>query len=304
MTKATFVFSNDLDLLDSAKELGFDTLFIGHQNLTPVWITKAKKLNFTVNVEVGVFAGENLWNKYPDARPLTKDGSPLPIVEWYAGVNPLSLSVWHEKFEDIRNVITGYNIDGIWLDFMRFPCHWEVENPELFDTDFSPTTLEIFKSDTGESMPVGETWWQWKCDIITNYVRQVRGLINELNPETKLGLFAVPWTPKDFDNAIHKIICQDFKSLSELVDVFSPMTYHAMCNREATWIGDACEYFSQFGKPLLPLIQTENKPREISPADFITSIEQAEKYSAGVTIFFLDDVIKQPEKVEVIRKIW
>lgn len=304
MIRSTFVFSNDLDLLDKSLEFGFDTIFIGYQNLTPEWMEKAKKLGLKVYAEVGVFAGDNLWNKYSDARPIAKDGTPLPIVDWYAGVNPHSLNVWHEKFEHIRNVITGYNIDGIWLDFMRFPCHWEVENPELFDTDFHPETIERFKIETGETKTEGEAWWQWKCEIITKYVREARGLIQEIQPDTLLGLFAVPWQPENFDNAIHRIICQDFTALSEIVDVFSPMTYHGMCHRDTNWIGETCKYFSQFGKPILPLVQTENKPREIASDEFKVSIEYAMSESDGVTIFFLDDLLKSPEKLEVIRDIW
>ena len=119
-------------------------------------------------------------------------------VHWYAGVCPSHPEVRREKLKEIEGTISDFEIDGIWLDFVRYPCHWEeVRKADITEYCFCSNCLEEF-SKARETPPrlrgpdgtlrrnLGggekkktEAWIQWKCDQITDFVAEVRSLINQ-----------------------------------------------------------------------------------------------------------------------------
>jgi len=119
-------------------------------------------------------------------------------------------------------------------------------------------------------------------------------------------MFAVPWRETDFNGTIKKVTGQDFKSLAKYIDVFSPMVYHKMCGQPTKWIHEIVGYMDKLtGKPILPIIQTEDKPEEISGKEFKEGVNRAiRKPSQGAIIFFLEDLLKDKSKVEVVKEIF
>ena len=72
-------------------------------------------------------------------------GKKIDKVEWYAGVCPNQSWLREQKLNAIKELISKYDIDGIWLDFIRYPCHWEVINPKLEQTCFCPICQSLFQ---------------------------------------------------------------------------------------------------------------------------------------------------------------
>jgi len=300
MIKAIFVLESlTKEKISISVSLGANTIFTSYQNITHETVHYARDKGLTVNLEVGIFVGEDLWQKYPDSRPIDRSGKPIEKIHWYAGVCPNHPQIRQEKLTLIKKILREYNIDGIWLDFIRYPCHWEeVRNSKIEEYCYCQNCLNQFKQ-CGGSIPEGEQLTAWKCKQITDFVKDVKIEIEKLSNKIDLGMFAVPWQKDDFDSAILRIIGQDFKTLSKYVDTFSLMTYHKFSGRPVSWIGDMVNYMSRVtNKKILPIIQTEDRAGKITKEEFDQEITNAiAKDSAGVIFFLLEDLIKDHDKI-------
>ena len=105
-------------------------------------------------------------------------------------------------------------IDGVWLDFIRYPGFWEVPDPKIPDTCYCPRCLAKFQKDSRISMPSGldtkgsaawikahapYQWMVWKKEQIASFVSETRGSDGPKiagNKPLKLGLFLVYRGPK------------------------------------------------------------------------------------------------------------
>lgn len=307
MIKGIFV----LEKLTSEKirllvDLGANTLFIGHKNIDHKLALETKNCGLKLNVEIGLFAGSDLWKKYPESIPIDKDGNKASIVDWYAGVCPNNPRVKKEKLHEIKNIIKTIPIDGLWLDFIRYPCHWEdVRNKIITEYCFCPVCRSKYAKDVGADLKTN-LWYEWKCTQIFKFAKQARDIIKNNNKNISLGLFSVPWKRNEYGKAIKRVVGQDFEKLAEVVDVFSPMTYHHMCGRPVEWIRETVCYFDKITrKQILPLVQTENKPTHISVRDFKRSLTSAKKSpSSGVVVFFLENLLKDKEKTSALKKFF
>lgn len=270
--------------------------------------------NIKVYAEVGIFAGEEYWIKNPDSRPVNSRGQPIARQDWYCGLCPTQEWLRKEKLQAIREIAKNFDVDGIWLDFIRYPCHWEVISPVLEETCFCPTCIEKFRADTGISLPPdliatqdkaafilsahSRQWYAWRCEQITGFVREAKEALAEENPGLELGLFAVPWKEGELNNAIINIIAQDIRALSSYVDIFSPMAYHKMCGRDIDWISDISRYMrDKTAKKVVPILQAGDVPKE-ALAQAIT--KALSDNSSGVVIFDMNAIIND-KKEEIIK---
>lgn len=270
--------------------------------------------NIKVYAEVGIFSGEEYWIKYPDSRPINMKGEPIVKQDWYCGLCPTQEWLRKEKLDTIGRIVKNFNVDGIWLDFIRYPCHWEVTSPVLEETCFCHTCIEKFKADTGINIPPdlktvkdkaafimnshSREWYTWRCEQITSFVKEVKKVLTEKNPKLELGLFAVPWREGELNNAIINIIAQDVKKLSSYVDVFSPMTYHRMCGKDIKWISEVSKYMQdKTAKKVVPILQAMDVSKEIL-AEAITRVFSNNK--AGLVVFDMNAIIND-KKEEVIK---
>jgi len=290
------------DIRDILKSWGINAVFGAHtdQELSPV----LRRGGIKLYAEFGVFAGESLWEQFPGSRPLTSEGQPLGKLEWYAGVNPSNEEVRKERLQSFRIILETYPLDGIWLDFIRWPGRWEKTDPQLIATSFDKATLEKFGRETGiiivqETSAVEaarlildkypEEWASWRCDQITGWVEEARQIIDLDFSGTQLGLFGVPWTD-DFNNAIVNYMGQDYEALGKFIDLFSPMVYHKMCGRPVTWIEKVTIWVGKTtGRDVLPIIQSVDEPVVLSADEFGESVRAAVNSpgSRGVIVFNL-----------------
>ncbi len=304
------------DIVRFLKTYDINSVFGGHDDAG--FVEACHQNGIRVYAEAAIFFGEKYWKEHPESRPITASGEPLEKIEWYAGVCPNQPWLWEEKLEAIRKMVRETKVDGIWLDFIRYPCHWEVKEPKLDQTCFCPVCLKQFQEDTGIRIPAEmktakaraqwilqhhrEKFVEWKCDRIALFVRKAREVIKAERPEVLVGLFGVPWMPSDFDDAIHVIIAQDYRKLAPHVDVFSPMVYHRMCNRDVKWIGAATKYLAKVTKkPVVPIIQACSLPDQLPFAEFKQAIDVAlSPPSAGMIIFNVKYLLDE-EKLEALR---
>lgn len=273
---------------------GVDAVFGGYENAAFADAMHDAGLN--VFAEFNCFSGKHWWETVPESRPVLRDGSPMEPDGWYHGVNPTVPEIHEDRLNALEHLIQGHEIDGVWLDFIRWPCHWEVAQPKLARTGFDAGTRRRFTQDTGvkDIDSHQEQWTDWRCQQITDWVAQARVVVDQSNSRPKLGLFGVPWLPDDYHGAIRTIIGQDYPALSQYIDVFSPMTYHRMCNRDVDWIGRVIQgIHAQTGKPVCPIIQSVDEPAPLPAEEYGRALELALSHadSDGVIVFTLEGIL-------------
>jgi hypothetical protein len=300
-------------IVQELKGRGVNALFGDYRNKE--MIKALHKNNMYFFVEISIFVGKNYWEKYPESRPINAKGEKISKIKWYAGLCPNQEDLRKEKVAKIKQLITDYEVDGIWLDFIRYPCHWEVPEPVLEQTCFCDECLMIFQKETKISIPQNlkttknkaewllkeheKDWTEWKCRRITSLVKDVRKIIKQNKPEVILAMFTVPWKTGDHNNAIKKIIGQDYSALAEYVDIFSPMVYHKMCSRSKKWIADITDYVAQLtGKDVLPIIQT----RDIAEQEFSKMLDTVTGSKAKGVIIFNSRHLLPEEMLSILEK--
>ena len=270
--------------------------------------------------EIGLFQGCRAWEEHPESRPVQADGTLLEKEEWYCGLCPNQPNLQQEKLQKIEEIAVTTEVDGIWLDFIRYPVHWESPEPRLPQTCFCPLCLEKFAADTRIALPTGEptarvasfilenhfeAWYRWRAEQITGFVRRAAEAAKGKNPEILVGLFSVPWFRGERDDAIWKVVGQDFPALAAHVDVFSPMVYHRMVGEPPQWIAACTGRLSrETHKPVWPIIQGCSVPDSLSKEEFQEAIRQAElQPSEGIIIFAMNHLVKE-KRLESLPDAW
>ena len=325
--KALYGFSSELapfagrtpeEQVAILRSWGCTVVFGGYRD--PAFVAAAHAADMPVYAEYGCFVGERWWNKVPQSRPITAQGAPLEPEEGYYGVNPSVPEVRQGALQGLRELVAGYGVDGVWLDFIRWPCHWEVPEPCLPQTSFDPATVRRFCQEAQIDPPTGavpdvadtiltrhaSAWVDWRCDQIISWVRQARAAVDEIRPGLTLGLFGVPWRRADSDGALLTVIGQDYEALGAYVDVFSPMVYHRMCGFAPEWIGDVTQEIARLsGKPVWPIIQSVDHPDPLPAAEYGRALKIALRHPAsdGALVFTLKGAL-QEKKLAVTKEVF
>ena len=261
------------------------------------------------------------YRAHPEIRPIGADGQPLSIVPGYTAFSCPLAHWWRERrLAQIEQLLQEHEIDGLWLDFIRYPGRWERPQPTLDQSCFCDESLARFEEFAGLTVPSDTTsqcatwildtapgqWAAWKCSVIAEFVSQIKALLREAKPQAILGMFSVPWGPGDNDNAIQRVIGQDFARLAQHIDFFSPMVYHTMCGRPVEWIGKHTHYLAQVtGKPVIPIVQAIDKPNSMPRGEFRKALlEGLAEPSAGVMMFRLEDVVTDEEKFAALQEVY
>lgn len=295
---------------------GATAIFGGYEN--PAFVDAIHEHGMQVYAEFGCFQGKRWWEEVPESRPTLADGTLLDPIEWYHGVNPSVPAVRERLLEELATLLERHELDGVWLDFIRWPCRWESTTPRLLQTSFDETTLHRFATDCGLEYTQLQTWrdepntqhdyankwYHWRINQITSWVAQARTLVDTIRPTATLGLFAIPWRQQDFGGAIQTVIGQDFVALAPYIDIFSPMTYHLMCGQPVSWIGAVAEELTGLtGKQVGPIIQSVDHPMALSNDEYAEALASAVDGANAVIIFTLTGVI-EGDRVDVTHKVW
>ena len=155
-TRSLYGFSNELAPLagkEPAEQVallqswGNTVVFGGYRD--PEFVAAVHAAGSKIFAEFGCFVGKQWWEAVPASRPVTEAGELLDPDGGYYGVNPTVPQVRQERLEALERLLVDHDLDGVWLDYIRWPCHWEVHEPYLPRTSFDPGTVSLFCRDTG-----------------------------------------------------------------------------------------------------------------------------------------------------------
>jgi hypothetical protein len=191
----------------------------------------------------------------PSLRPVGSDGRPMEQTDWYMGIAPSMEEYVTGQVAAIEHAVKALQPDGLFLSFTRWPGFWELWMPhhirqDLVEYSFDPHSLERFVRETGLNLPTREaaeaaawievnardSWTSWKCQVVTDVIRQVKRAGRKIKPNVQIMLNTLPFRARDFDGAREKTFGQQIETLNAVVDVFEVMTYHQIQRRPVDWI--------------------------------------------------------------------
>ncbi len=314
-------------LFNEWEELGINTVFASPSVFGEEFNELAKKYRIETLMILPVFYDPSALEANPDLYALTDKGEKA-IEEWVQFVCPSREDFRNQKIEYIGKLIRELDPDGISLDFIRYFCFWEKVYPDrhpdsIPNTCFCPHCLEKFQSEKQITIPDSledlsaiarwiqlnhsDEWTEWKCEIITSMVKDIVVEAKKIKPEIKVNLHVVPWRKNDFDNAIKRIVAQDFSALTAYADIISPMTYAHMVKRKPEWINSVVVDIEEQTECLvIPSIQVNEAylDETLTLEEFEqTVIEALEPPSSGVFFWSWEQLESRPEKKEVLRKV-
>lgn len=302
------------------RDLGCDAVFL--MTLSTEWIDGLHQAGLRVYASQPVFlASEELWQQYPESRPVTAGGRPAPVEDWYCPALPTSPRFRSFRLEQLRQMVATFPLDGVWLDFIRWPAHWETPHPHLYDSSFDAFTLSRFEDDSEIDIPpdvmspirasewllddAPEPWFEWRCRQISSFAADARQVIDQARPGITLGAFTVPWTSLMDDwpgttGCQIRIAGQDPSQLSQHVDIISPMAYHRLCGRDTGWIGGVTRWVQEEAScPVWPVVETNEAPG-YSGDEFAAACRAAAEAGAPAIIAYkLEGLLADPEKMSV-----
>ena len=178
-----------------------------------------------------------LYNARPDWHWVDQRGERQPLTEgFYVSLNPCLPEVRRYLVDVFREIVAGYDVDGLHLDYVRFV---DERTPPGRDYPRDPRTVAMFSAETG-SLPKtnGAAWKRWRGDQVTALVRAIGEMIDEARPGTVLSA-AVGATPEGPTDAHYRDSARWARE--GLVDAVFPMNYSAdpseFARRTAAWAG-------------------------------------------------------------------
>jgi hypothetical protein len=297
-------------LLDAFRERGVNSIMTESDDYDGAAVEAAHKAGLRFYAGIACFSdhASNFRRLAERAElwPILESGERRPQMEWYIGISPTDRRHRQEILANIASIATTYPIDGLFLDFARWPLHWEIEmrpgRPRPLDSSFDAATLAKFEEETGrlsqtglESVASRATWirerrfreWvDFKCKVVSDFVGEARSVLKEAKPDAELGIYLVP----DVNGLTEPLTGQRVSELARLVDWAAPMVYHNILLQPPNWVGAALTVVArEAGRKTLPVVQVDSNRDPALAADWGPPMSDAD-FSAA-----LSEVARQPQ---------
>ena len=308
-------------------DLGVNAIFVHSGAIDKAMMSRAKDEGLKIFAEFATLNGKNYVEEHPEAWAINENGEPVEAAGWFMGVCPTEPGFRAYRFNQLRELLQNFELDGVWMDYVHWHAQFEDPVPILPETCFDQNCLNKYSQDTGIVIPNGTTtekarwilenhedsWRNWRCQVIIEWAMEIKSILEELRPGALLGLYHCPWKDDEYQKARRRILGLDYDLLVEIIDVFSPMVYHGRMERPADWVEENLTWFSERisnikkeQKVMIwPIVQAYNDPHVISGKEFETVLRAGLSGTAsGVMMFTSYAVAEDQEKIEVMKKVY
>jgi hypothetical protein len=307
-------------------ELGVNAIFVHGGSINQEMIDRARSEGLKVFAEFATLNGKNYVDQYPEAWAINEKGERVEAAGWFMGVCPTEPGFRKYRYDQLRDLLTKFDLDGIWMDYVHWHAQFEEPEPILTETCFCDHCLSAYSEDTGTELPEGSTpekaswildnqdasWRDWRCRVIHEWAIDMKSIVNEIRPEALLGLYHCPWDDQEFDGARYRILGLDYDLLKETVDVFSPMVYHGRMGRAPEWVEENILWFCNRVdiKPntypkVWTIVQAYDDPKVISTEEFETVLRGGlAGVASGVMMFTTHAVAQDEGKIETMKQVY
>lgn len=308
----------------SLRSLGINAIFVHRSSLKDELYNAAREEGIRVYAEFPTLNGKEYLEEYPEAWPINEEGERAPIADWFMGICPTDSGFRKYREQQLHDLLSRYQVDGIWLDYLHWHAQFETPNPILPETCFCERCLLQFQEEMNVEVPPGDVqeksrwvltrsdslWRLWRSKVLTDWVSSMKTILKASQPSALLGIYYCPWYPDDYGGAHYRTLGLDMKALAEITDVFSPMLYHHMMGRSPAWVGEYVKWLQQSvigdGRALIwPIVQAHNKPGVITTEEFREVMWNGSRAPAtGIMMFTLHTLMGEPGKLEVMKDLY
>jgi len=155
-----------------------------------------------------------------------QSGSGVPDKAWEKWLDPGVPGVCDHLVEICKEIVTCYDVDGLNLDYIRYPEG---------GYGYNPIALDRFKRRTKRTdipMPEDPEWQSWQREQITNLVRRIHVETKMIKPGLRLSVCSIvrgnPDKPREKQD-FYTSVMQDWPSWCQegIVDINLPMNYRS-----------------------------------------------------------------------------
>ncbi len=206
------------EVLDSGRslaEFGIDAVWMGSGSFTPERVALLRSQKVRVFAEFNTLHVADYLKDHPDAAPIGSDGRVSPPPDGWQGICPSHEPYRRSRMDAFRRLLREFEVDGVWLDYHHSHASWEQAVPNMPDTCFCDRCLGRFQKETGVRLGDASTaerarlllsthrqrWVRWRCDLLTDWVREFREIRDATRPAALLGTFHNPWSDEDHGGA-------------------------------------------------------------------------------------------------------
>lgn len=327
--KVRGVYGNPNPLWDrgfNLKDLGVNAVFVNSGSINQEMITRARSEGLQVFAEFATLNGKNYVEKHPEAWAINEKGEQVKSASWFMGVCPSEPGFRKYRFNQLRDLLQKYDLDGVWMDYVHWHAQFEDPEPILPETCFCEHCLHGFSAYSSIEIPIltlpekaqwilnnhDKAWRDWRCWVIFDWTVEMKKIIKEIKPEAVLGLYHCPWDDQEYDGARRRILGLDYDLLKETVDVFSPMVYHGSMGRNPEWVQENIIWFcnrlnveKDTYPKVWPIVQAHDDPAGISPKEFEIVLKGGlTAESSGVMMFTTHAIAADEDKTEVMKRVY
>lgn len=323
------VYGNPGTLLEAGfafDKLGLNAIFVRSISLNEELYETAKKQNVAVFVEFPTLLGRNYVEEHPGAWPIDETGNQSPPADWFMGVCPTDPDFKEYRSNQLRNILSHYEVGGIFLDYTHWHAQFETADPILPETCFCDRCTTSFAEEYNLEIPESDIaaraewilenadplWREWRNGILNEWMTDMKTIVKENQPDALVGIFYCSWFPEDHGGALYNTLGIDVEDYAEIADVLSPMMFHKMKEREPEWVSEYLRWLGELieseveDKPLVwPIVQAHDNPTEVSPEEFRqVMIEGSKPPSTGIMMFSDRSLLDNREKIDVMRQFY
>jgi hypothetical protein len=323
------VYGNPKPLWDKGfklNELGVNAIFVHSGSIDQDLIERARSEGLKVYSEFATLNGKNYVDKHPEAWAIDEKGERVEAATWFMGVCPTEPGFRKYRFDLLRNLLSTYDLDGVWMDYVHWHAQFEDPDPILPETCFCEHCIQTFSKKSGIEIPNGDTaqsatwiltnqetaWRAWRCKVVYDWTVEFKKILKEIKPDALLGLFHCPWDDTEFDGARKRILGLDYDLLKETIDVFSPMVYHGKMGNSPQWVAENIQWFNDYLEigpntfpKVWPIVQAHNDPDIIGKEEFEqVLLGGLTGNSSGVMMFTTYAVAEDEDKIEAMKTIY
>jgi uncharacterized lipoprotein YddW (UPF0748 family) len=208
------------------KDPGFDPLKVACQEAH----ARGMQLHAWVNV-MPAWRGttpptnpEQLYHKRPEWFWYDQHGNRQALSSFYVSLNPCLPEVRDYLVGVFREVVAGYDVDGLHQDYIRFPNEPPaVPKDSGLDYPRDARTLELYRIETGKAPDDDpDAWKRWRAAQVTKLVRDIQKMVRRQRPRAVLtaAVGSKPEGPLDWH-----LRDSDAWARQRLLDAVFPMNY-------------------------------------------------------------------------------
>jgi hypothetical protein len=140
----------------SFDSLGMNAVFVRSGSLNREFYETSKKQGVKVFVEFATLNGKEYLKEHPDAWPIDEKGEKSPPADWFMGICPTHQGFKESRDEELREILSTYEVDGVFLDYVHWHAQFETPEPILPETCFCDRCTQAFGASIDTVIP-GET---------------------------------------------------------------------------------------------------------------------------------------------------